>query len=69
MKLKTAIDIAKDCGLETVGEAICNIEIHALSIFDYDKMNEEFKELYDDFKSSGLDKDSKIENKHKWLNL
>ena len=44
MKLKRAIKIGKDCGLETIGEAICNIELHATNIFDFDKAQEEYNE-------------------------
>lgn len=57
MKLKRAIKIGKDCGLETIGEAICNIELHATNIFDFDKAQEEIKELYNDFENSGLNED------------
>ena len=31
MKLKTACELAEECGLYTIGEAIMNIEIHALN--------------------------------------
>ena len=62
MKLKRAIKIGKDCGLETIGEAICNIELHATNIFDFDKIQEEIKELYNDFKNSGLNEDDLLEN-------
>ncbi|MFH0334709.1 hypothetical protein [Clostridium perfringens] len=57
MKLKRAIKIGKDCGLETIGEAICNIELHASSIFDFDEIQEEIKELHNDFENSGLNED------------
>lgn len=62
MKLKRAIKIGKDCGLETIGEAICNIELHATNIFDFDKAQEEIKELYNDFRNSGLNEDDLLEN-------
>ncbi|XZH99724.1 hypothetical protein ACSXEK_16090 (plasmid) [Clostridium perfringens] len=62
MKLKRAIKIGKDCGLETIGEAICNIELHATNIFDFDKAQEEIKELYNDFKNSGSNEDDLLEN-------
>jgi hypothetical protein len=54
MLLKDACDIAEECGLETIGEAIMNIQIHALSIFNYNEEKKELNELYDDFKTSGL---------------
>jgi hypothetical protein len=54
MLLKDACDIAEECGLETIGEAIMNIQIHALSIFNYNEEKKELNELYNDFKTSGL---------------
>ncbi|MDU4051162.1 MAG: hypothetical protein E7H33_09620 [Clostridium perfringens] len=62
MKLKRAIKIGKDCGLETIGEAIYNVDLHATNIFDHDKIEEELKELYNDFKNSGLNEDDLLEN-------
>ncbi|EGT3619388.1 hypothetical protein FJ641_08280 [Clostridium perfringens] len=62
MKLKRAIKIEKDCGLETMGEAICNIELHASSMFDFDNIQEEIEELHNDFKNSGLNEDNLLEN-------
>ncbi|HGD0580533.1 TPA: hypothetical protein ACH354_002195 [Clostridium perfringens] len=62
MKLKRAIKIGKDCGLETIGEAICNIELHASSMFDFDDIQEEIEELHNDFKNSGLNEDDLLEN-------
>ena len=53
MKLKTAIRIGRDCGLSTVGEAICNVQLHSSSMFDYDKVNAELSELNEDFLKSG----------------
>ena len=46
MRLFTCIDIANACGLETVDEAIYNIELHATSTFAYDKIEEEIAEIY-----------------------
>ena len=46
MRLFTCLDIANDCGLETVDEAIYNVELHAMSIFVYDKIDEEISEIY-----------------------
>ena len=50
MKLKAACEIAESCGLETVGEAICNIEIHWVNLFTQDDKNDELQELYEDSK-------------------
>lgn len=58
MKLKTACGIALDCGLNTIGEAIMNIDIHATSVFSYSEMNKELAELYEDAK--GIDLEAKI---------
>ena len=41
MKLKHALEIGKDCELTDVSEAIYNIRLHAMSIFDYEKEREE----------------------------
>ena len=51
MKFKEALEIAKDCGLETIGEAILNIKYHAGNLFDYGEEVSEYKELCNDFKS------------------
>ena len=45
MKIQTAIEIAKDCELETVGEAIYNIKLHAGSLFSYSDIQKEIEEL------------------------
>lgn len=45
MKLKSAIRIAKDCGLETFKEMQLNIEIHAINLFNYDFIDNELDEL------------------------
>ena len=46
MRLFTCLDLANACGLETVDEAIYNVELHAMSIFVYDKIDEEISEIY-----------------------
>lgn len=45
MKLQTAIEIAKNCGLETSGEAIFNIKLHAVNLFSYSDIQKELAEL------------------------
>lgn len=45
MKLKEALELADECGLSTVGEAILNVELHAPSLFPYEKMHDELNEL------------------------
>lgn len=55
MKLKEACDIADACGLETLGEAVMNIELHSTSLFVYDEIDKEIQELESDIKSLGPD--------------
>jgi len=62
MKLKEALEIAKDCGLEDVGESLYNITMHAMSIFNYNEEKQEIEELFKDFKNSGFKKDDTIES-------
>lgn len=45
MKLQAAIEIAKNCGLETAGEAIFNIKLHAVNLFSYSDIQKELVEL------------------------
>ena len=45
MKLKTALEIGIDCGLETIGESLYNIQIHSSSLFTYAEINKELNEL------------------------
>ena len=49
MKLKTACEIGIDCGLKTLKEAVFNIDMHAISIFSYDRIAAELNELYKEF--------------------
>jgi len=35
MKIQSALEIANACDLETVGEAIYNIQLHAGNLFSY----------------------------------
>jgi hypothetical protein len=62
MKLKEALEIGDECGLSHIGEALLNIEIHAGSLFSYDKIAIEIEELFNDFKDSGLGEDDKIKH-------
>ena len=50
MKLLTALELAKSCELETVGEAICNIKFHVVNLFDYNEIQTEYDELCNDYK-------------------
>lgn len=60
MKLITALNIGRDCGLETVSEAILNIDMHAICIFRYEEIPEEMNELETEYINSGYSKDTKI---------
>lgn len=59
MKLREACDIGYACGLETVDEAVLNIEIHAPNIFPYDDAATEIYELIQEAKPY-RDTDTKI---------
>ena len=59
MKLREACDIGYACGLETVDEAVLNIEIHAPNIFHYDDAATEIYELIQEAKPY-RDTDTKI---------
>lgn len=48
MTLKKACEIGKKAGCITVGEAILNIENHAVSLFGWPDMAAELKELVDE---------------------
>lgn len=51
MTLKNACDIAESCGLNTIEEAVFNIELHACQLFTYEKIEEELGELRAEAKS------------------
>ena len=60
MKIQTAIEVAKDYGLETVGEAIYNVKIHAGSLFsDIQKEIEELENTWECTKSHRRTPDGK----------
>lgn len=45
MKLVECLEIAVECGMETVGSAWLNVSLHALNIFKYDDIPNELNEL------------------------
>ena len=45
-ELRKALEIAIECDLNTIAEAIRNIEIHATQIFSYSEMEEKLKQLH-----------------------
>ena len=54
MKLKECFNLAKACGLTTVGEAYSNIRIHAINLFIYEEITEEIQELVDEIDNRKL---------------
>ncbi len=62
MKLKEALEIGRDCGLDTVSEAILNIRFHAMNIFAYDEERLEYNELIEDFEQSEFDLEDSIDD-------
>lgn len=60
MTLAECLELGKECGLSTVQECVLNVEIHATSLFSYDKMNDELQELYCDLEKE----EQKIFNKY-----
>jgi hypothetical protein len=57
MKLDSAMRIAAVCGLGTLGEAVYNIQRHAVSIFRYDEINDEISELIVEARELGSDEE------------
>lgn len=53
MKLKTICEIAEACGLETVGQAVMNAELHYDALVPISTMGKEFEELYREAKAFG----------------
>lgn len=51
MLVREALEIGLECGLETVGEAVLNIQIHAASLFGYSDIPNEVGELLKDEKA------------------
>lgn len=46
MKLIDVLELGSDCGLEDVGEAMLNVDLHAPSLFAYSEMDSELNEMY-----------------------
>ena len=65
MKLIEALQIAESCGLSTVGEAVKNIEIHAMSLFIYEDLPLELAQL--EFEARGFDENTTISEAMKQL--
>ena len=73
MKLKEALEIGIDCGLETTRECIRNIQIHALSLFSYSEISKEIDELYNEAEElvakTNFTTDDRAEDLLTWLNI
>ena len=48
IKAADCFSLASACGLETVAEAILNVEIHSTSLFRFQDIQAEISELYTD---------------------
>ena len=55
MKFIDALELGFDCGCDTVGSAITNVEIHGMNLFVYDRMDEELLEMYNGFDAFAAD--------------
>ena len=73
MTLKMCLEIGLDCGLETVGEALYNIDLHAMNIFDYSKIVIELEHLKlqadDLYSKTNFTEDSLVEKVLDWMNI
>ena len=49
MTMRSACEMARFCGLSTVGEALTNVQLHALNLFPYGQMNETLLALEREF--------------------
>ena len=49
MKLLEAVLLGRFCGLVTVEECVRNIDMHWMSMFSYDKIDEELMELFSEY--------------------
>ncbi|MCM1269384.1 MAG: hypothetical protein NC247_01995 [Ruminococcus flavefaciens] len=71
-ELKSALEIGIECGLATIGEAIFNIELHAMNIFSYDEMEDRIAQLHTEahevYKLGDYAPDSKCTDMLMWLN-
>lgn len=60
MKLSVACKLGKELGSTTIGEAILFIKLHASSMFAYDEINAELKEL--EAEAAGIDLETSLED-------
>lgn len=73
MTLKMCLEIGRNCGLETMGEALYNIDLHAMNIFDYSKIVIELEHLklqVDDlYSKTNFTKDSLVDKVLEWIDM
>lgn len=73
MKLKEALEIGIDCGLETARECIRNIDIHAGMFFSWDMIPQELDDLYTEAEELVSETDFTMDDKAadilNWLNV
>lgn len=60
MDLQTCLEIAEDIGLDTVGEALYNVKIHALTLLDYGCEKEQYSALCTEVVEKGYTNDTLI---------
>lgn len=60
MKLKDCLELAKDRELETVGEALYNVNLHSGNLFAYSEIHNELTELQQEFIQSKFTKETKV---------
>ena len=51
MKLAAAIDLGEACGLLSIEECVCFVEMQAMSLFLYSEIGAELKELQDEWEA------------------
>lgn len=61
MTLKECAEMGDSCGLDDITEAYFNIKYHAISIFEYERITDEMKELVDEINK--LTQEGKITSK------
>lgn len=50
MKLREVCELGRDMGCETIEEVILNVEIHAHSLFGWDKLSDELLEMKTEYR-------------------
>jgi hypothetical protein len=60
MKLREALEMAYECGLETVKEALVNASFCMVNFYPYEQIACEEEELFNEFEASGLKGDELV---------